>query len=429
MMQKFLAGLSALTIILVLYLANWRAAAPHILRIRETGSDWGAVLEAALWLAASALTAWQAKENGFLDRLPGIFKKNIPLAAFLLLSVVSLAWSIAPNITFFRLIAFLCAAWVGLAWGAARDERWLLDVLFWAGAVTIILSLASVYYFPAAGRMFDPPYGGAWRGIFWHKNHFGHVMALFSAVFLLRAFINFPRSLFALDVVFYLLSVALVYFSRSAAGLIILLGLNGLVVLVGVWVRVQHRLKRVHYLALAGFAILAVVGLFANIDRFLGLFNRSSDLTGRVQMWAYLFEQVVPERALLGHGFGVLWYLEGFRVQVQQAVGWTYQVLIGDNGLIDIILHLGYVGAALFTLVFAQALYGALRIAWRRRTLESGFSLLVIGFVLLGNASFSLLFETEMFTWILLCFVLARAAINSLPPAQPKSPDSTQKLP
>ncbi len=417
-MQKLWSALPALTLSLVLYLSSFRAFTPRIVRIAESGPDASTLLEAGLWLGIGALTAWQAKQAGFLAKVTRVLRQNLLLLVFVFFAVLSLTWSIAPAITFFRLIPFVCAAWFGILWGATRDERWLLDGLFWCGALFVILSLALVYALPGAGRMFDPPYDGAWRGLFWHKNHLGHVMALFNAIFLLRAVMNYPRSLFVLDAVFYLLSLILVYFSRSAAGLIILLGLNGLIILVGLWVRVQHRLKRVHYLALAGVFVLAAAGLFANIDRFLGVFNRSSDLTGRVQMWAYLFEQVVPDRPLLGHGFGVLWYLEAFRVQVQQAVGWTYQVLIGDNGLVDILLHLGYVGAVLFVLVFVQALWGALHMLWHRRTLESGFPLLVMAFVFLGNISFSLLFETEMLIWLLLCFVLARGLIIDWEPGQ-----------
>jgi exopolysaccharide production protein ExoQ len=157
-----------------------------------------------------------------------------------------------------------------------------------------------------------------------------------------------------------------------------------------------------------------IVGLLLlfNLDGFFKLFNRSADLTGRMQLWQYLL-RIVAQRPLFGHGFGALWYLESFRIQVQKVVGWLYQVVIGDNGFLDILLHLGSVGLLIFIAVFLLMLYRTFRYFLSKRTFLSFLPLLILFFSLLGNISFSLFFETENFVWMLMVAALFLATDNS----------------
>jgi len=71
--------------------------------------------------------------------------------------------------------------------------------------------------------MSDYPYTGSWRGLFWHRNHTGDLMAYFSAVFMFRLLnpSEKPIRIRIFEVVFYLLSLALVFGSRSATGIIV----------------------------------------------------------------------------------------------------------------------------------------------------------------------------------------------------------------
>lgn len=195
------------------------------------------------------------------------------------------------------------------------------------------------------------------------------------------------------------------YLSRSVAGYITLIFLHIAVVIVIIWLRIQTKLHRLHYFLIGiGAGIIALLFYF-NLDRLFGLFNRSSDLTGRVQLWQYLLRDVVKQNPVLGHGFGAIWYLDSFRTQVQKAVGWTYQVVIGDNGFMDILLHLGWVGLSIFSVLFFVMFFRAIRYALSYRTFVSFFPLLILLYSLIGNISFSLFFETETFVWI--CMVAA----------------------
>jgi len=399
---RFLTGA---LLILAVFLSLWRSFTPTIVRIRETSFDLNATIVACLWclvVIGLGYSLWAAQLfHTMLFRI----RKNWLLIVFLALASVSIAWSIAPGITVYRVFALLGSTCVGIYLGSTKDENKLLDVLFWAGVIIVILSFALAIMMPFAGRMFFPPYNGAWRGLFWHKNELGSIMSLFALIFLFRALRNFKVSLVILDSIFYVLSVGLVYLSRSVAGYITLIFLHVAVIIVIIWLRLQSKLRRVHYFLISiGGGIVALL-IYFNLDRILGVFNRSSDLTGRVQLWQYLLHDVVKESPIFGHGFGALWYLDSFRTQVQKVVGWTYQVVIGDNGFMDILLHLGWVGLSIFSLVFFLMFYRAIRYALSQRTFVSFLPLLILIYSLIGNISFSLFFETETFVWI--CMVAA----------------------
>jgi exopolysaccharide production protein ExoQ len=414
--NRFLAGaLLALAVLLAL----WRSFTPSIVRIRETAFDVNATIEVCLWclvVIGLGYSVWYVQLfHAMLLRM----RKNWLLIIFLALASISITWSIAPVISIYRLIALLASACVGIYLGSTKDENKLLDVLFWAGVIIVMLSFTLAIMFPFIGRMFFPPYNGAWRGLFWHKNELGSIMSFFAFIYLFRALRNIKVNIAILDFIFYILSVGLVYLSRSVAGYITLIFLHIAVVIVIIWLRIQTKLHRLHYFLIGiGAGIIALLFYF-NLDRLFGLFNRSSDLTGRVQLWQYLLRDVVKQNPVFGHGFGALWYLDSFRTQVQKVVGWTYQVVIGDNGFMDILLHLGWVGLSIFSLLFFVMFYRAIRYALSYRTFVSFLPLLILLYSLIGNVSFSLFFETETFVWICMIAALFLATDDTRNPQTP----------
>jgi exopolysaccharide production protein ExoQ len=398
--------LSGTLLAIAILLSIWRSFTPNIVRIKETTFDVSATVEAFLWIVVVlglGYSMWAAQSiPAMLLRI----RKNWVLIVFLALALISITWSTAPVISAYRVIALLGSAWVGIYLGSAGDENKVLDFLFWSGVIMIILSYDLAVMFPMIGRMIARPYTGAWCGLFWHKNHLGTLMSFFALIYLFRALRNIKDHIAILDIIFYILSMGLVYLSRSAAAYISLIFMHIALIIALIWVRIQSRLHRLHYILMGvGSGSIALLFLF-NLDRFFGLFNRSADLTGRMQLWQYLLGNVVAQRPVFGYGFGALWYLESFRNHVQQAVGWPYQVQIGDNGFIDILLHLGGVGLSIFLALFLGMIYRATRHALSKRTFVSFLPLLILFYSLIGNISFSLFFEIEYFVWILMVAAL-----------------------
>jgi O-antigen ligase len=157
---------------------------------------------------------------------------------------------------------------------------------------------------------------------------------------------------------------------------------------------------------IAGVSIAGAFAALINLDFVLGLFNRSSTLTGRVPLWRAILSETVSQHPWLGHGFGAAWGFESFRISIMQQAGWVSQPLIADNGYLELLLHLGLSGLGIFLLVFLTLLFRSIRYGIAQKTPGGFFPLLIVIYALIANISFSLFAETEVFVWMLLVAAL-----------------------
>lgn len=389
-------------LIFAFLLANLRATI-FIYLYPDTAVLWGpAWIEIALWIFITLAIGYNLSRNDQVGDYLSVWRRNWLLALFLLLAFVSALWSIGPAATLFRSLELLFASLVAAYFGMRLGPERMMDGLFWFGTILFILSIALVISAPPTGTMYWPPFNGAWRGVYWHRNHLASVTALLNIVYLCRMLLAFrdrnPKGI--LDGFFYLLSLAILYFARSATGYILLIILHGFVFVVWVWLGISQRLRMRHYLWILGIAILGSILILSNLDFVFGLFNRNTTMTGRVPLWSGLLA-IAFRRPWLGHGFGAVWTLESFREEIKGHAGWSAQPLIADNGLLDIFLHLGMVGLLLFLGVLMLLTIRSVRYALAHRTLAGFFPLLIVVYAFFANISFSLFAETEVFVWFL----------------------------
>ncbi len=405
---QFRSKFDVFVLTLAFILANLRAL--MFVYLYPDTSVWlgPAWIEIALWFLVALLAVYQLRQRSETADYLSRWRGNWPLIVFILLAFASAFWSIGLVVTIFRVLELFFATLIAAYIGISYRPRQLLEFLFWFGAILLILTVATVFGAPRTGTMYWAPFYGAWRGIYWHRNHLAAITALLNMVFLCRVLVAFEsRSTRGfLDGVFYLFSLVVLFFARSAAGYILYIVLNFFVLCCWLWVRFSDRLQRKHYYLILGVFIAASVLILLNLDTVLGLFNRNSTLTGRVGLWSYLLQDVVSQRPWLGHGFGAVWTLDSFREQVRLHVGWASQPLIGDNGFIDILLHVGAVGLLIFLTVLVIASIRSFRYAISHRTLESFSPLLIMVYAFFANISFSLFAETEVFVWFLIVTVL-----------------------
>jgi O-antigen ligase len=255
--------------------------------------------------------------------------------------------------------------------------------------------------------MYWAPFYGAWRGVYWHRNHLASITALLSAVYLVRALLVFQsrNSKGILDGFFYIVSLVVLYFAKSATGYIVFLLLNVLAVGVWLWLQSAHRLQRRHYIFILSGIAVAVVLVLLNLNFVFGLLHRDTTLTGRLGLWRQLLE-IASQRLWFGHGFGAVWTFDSFREQVRQLAGWPSQPLVGDNGFLDIFLHLGIVGLILFVGVLIIATVRSFRYGFTQKTLTGFFPLMIMVYAFFANITFSLFAETEVFIWLLIAAIL-----------------------
>lgn len=393
---------------LVLILANLRATMFVYLHPNVSVFWSPAWIEILSWLFLSVLAVNDMKRRDVLEEFAKRWQKNLFVAGFVLLALLSVLWSMSPVMTLFRALELFFATLLASYLGLRYSSEQVVDVLFWFGAVLLILSIAIVYSAPGTGVMDWAPYNGAWRGVYWNRNHLASIAALLNAVFLIRlidaVFRRNPRGM--LDGVFYLLSLITLYFTNSATGFILAIALHFFVFGAWLWTRLKNRLLTRHYLVMAGLLLVGVVILLTNLDFVFRLFNRSSTMTGRVQLWEAILENGVATRLWLGNGFGAAWSVESFRVEIMQKAGWAAQPLIGDNGYLEILLHLGALGLGLFFVLFITLLVRSLRHGIGRKTLTGFFPLLLVIYAMIANITFSLFAETEVFVWLLLVSAL-----------------------
>ena len=330
------------------------------------------------------------------------------LMAFLAFAFLSVFWSVSLHASIYRtsilFLSTLSGAYIGYRFGLRR----LIDILFWFGAIVVILSCAFSVFVPDLSVASGPPYYGSWKGIYWHRNHLGALSALFNGVFLLRTFANYRKKSYSyvLDAFFYVFSLVLVYLARSAAGYILTLVLHASVILAALWLRFSPKLKNAHYLIVIGVALIAALLIFSNLEFVFGLLNRKPSLTGRIPMWTFLLQNVVSKSPWIGYGFGAIWTLPSFRIGLQHSQGWGFQILIGDNGFMDILLHLGTIGLVLFIAFWSRLWVLSFKHGIQRRTLTDFFPLLYMIYTLFANISFSLFLEVELFVWMTMIAVL-----------------------
>ena len=177
---------------------------PRLVRVRTDGFDPVAAIEIALAFGLGAVLLLFLRCGGRLHAYAAMWRKTPVLLLFTAFALLSIAWSISPTVTLYKWTMFALATLAGSYLGFRFSARGILEVLFWYGAIVLILSAAMALIVPPAGRMF-PPIDNAWRGIFWHKNHLGTLVALLSLVYLYRLADDYyrRRTLMLVDGFFY----------------------------------------------------------------------------------------------------------------------------------------------------------------------------------------------------------------------------------
>ena len=243
------------------------------------------------------------------------WKKQLPLITFVAFCICTLIWSVYFTASMYELAAMIFATLIGVYLAVRYKPETGFEILRYFGIFSIIASYILLLAAPPLARLDNPVFNGAWRGIFWHRNHLGSLMAFFSAIFLIKAAtVKHLRVQLGLNIILYVLSVVLIFGSRSATGILIFFFLNGLLVLTFLWLKFRQSLKKYHYIGMAIVGGIIIVLLLSNLNFIFGLVGRDTSLTGRIPLWVDLLSRTWSQKPILGYGFGALWNQEAFRI-------------------------------------------------------------------------------------------------------------------
>jgi O-antigen ligase len=267
--------------------------------------------------------------------------RNPSLIVLLILACASTAWADSSDIVIRRALGLVGASLFGVYLGTRFSFDEQLRLLRWALRVAAAGTIALLILSPSRA-LSAPGGGGAYRGIFPHKNILGAAMAL---AFIVEWYVRDKRPaskvlrLFSLCVY-----AALLVISNSLSSI-----LTVAVSLTVVWiVRILCRRHQIPIAAIAAFGMVLVMAVTitgVGSGDVLGLMGRSSDLTGRTELWSAVTE-AIQEKPLLGYGFSGFWKdaSPGSQIVIGQ-VHWT--PTYSHNGYLEITLSLGLVGLAL----------------------------------------------------------------------------------
>jgi exopolysaccharide production protein ExoQ len=317
------------------------------------GSDSGAdgdsrtqLFLVVLYLAVAALALFEFRSTVWtIRRTPAIL-------ALLLLAVASSIWAETPDHVFRRAIALAGTCLFGIVLAASFSMLDQLKLLRWALRLAAVLSVAIIIL--GHGVLMSTG-GASARGVFNHKNRLGAAMAL---ALLIEWYIpEETRFLKVIKTLSLTLFAALLLYSNSMTS-VVTVALTFLIL----WA-FSAIYRRYKLLVPVLFPLLLVAGLLlgaagVSVGSLTGSMGRSSDLTGRTELWGSITSMIL-ERPVLGYGFSGFW--EGASSEasvVESNIGWSPSY--SHNGYLEITLSLGFVGLLLFLWILRAGLRRAL---------------------------------------------------------------------
>ena len=242
--------IESLFLILVFYFANIRAFIVSDLYPTVDGIYARAWREVIFWLIAVLFMVYLIKWGNLKNQYLQLWRLQPGLVVFVLFSLVSVIWSTSWLVTLHRSLVFFLASCVAVYIGSKYSILQLMKILFYFSFSVMVMSFLFIWLLPMGGTDTNPPYNGAWRGIFWHKNHFGNILPVFVLVYLMLFFSPKVKidSLVRIGSVFlYFASLVAAFYSKSASGWMVMFLLHVGFLSLFVWIRIRHALRPVHY--------------------------------------------------------------------------------------------------------------------------------------------------------------------------------------
>ena len=338
------------------------------------------------------------------------------LGILLLIILTSVQWSGYPSYTLRRSILVLGSTTFAVFLSTRFELRQHLKMLTFAFCATAILCFILGLLFPLYGTM-TAPHAGAWRGVHMHKNELGAQMGFISIFLLVIRSTDLFRGLTkaAISLVA-ICSVFLVVVSTSTTGLVILFTLGLVAILCNILRLNFQYMVPVANTSLA-IVLLAALYIQSNLEGLLGVFGKSTDLTGRDQLWPAILN-MAAKRPFFGYGYEGFWRGSASPgAYVWKVAGWP--VPNAHNGFLDLLLAVGYIGGLLF---FISLVMNLLKCLGRVRMIQTTYAIcpvIALLFLMMSNTTESTFFISD--SWILYLWI-------SLVPLHPVAVEETSSL-
>lgn len=336
----------------------------------EGNAQWRLILTCSYLGVAMVLLPWYRET--FL-----VLRRNWSLVALVLLALLSSLWAEIPDLVLRKGIGPLGATLLGIALAVCFSFQDQLRLLSWILRIIAVLSLIFIVLIPSYGLSQQ----GELRGIFEYKNALGSMMALSILVEWQRAAVS--RIDRVLKIAAVLFSGVLLVVSNSITPMVALVGA---LLLMEIYKFGALRLRIPLYAIFVATSIVVATGaaiLAANSDAVTGAVGRSSNLTGRTEIWGLVLPYI-SERPILGYGYSGFWLgASKESVEIDHIMrGW---VTYSHNGYLEMQLTLGAVGLLLTLVFLGIGLRRALSFSKDRQTVAALWPLAFLLYFIVHN--------------------------------------------
>lgn len=268
---------------------------------------------------------------------------------FLAYFAVSPVWSEEPWISareIFHLGQFFIISIHFFSLYSLRDNIKILTRLF---LVSAIMCFGVFLVSPTLGRSTDlAGYEDAWRGVYNNKNALGAAASL-AVIVAFYALTDKKNRITAIACL--MLNLILLVLCRSASSVVATAVCGGIAVAIYLQRHIVGRMASVVgiFLGVAGLAAIIATG-----KTFTKLLNRSSDLSGRTEVWRFVIA-AIKRHPLWGYGLGFWGFQTRDKLNIWMGLGWAPPHAHDD--MLDITLQVGLFGTILYIFSILAALY------------------------------------------------------------------------
>jgi len=341
-----------------------------------------------------------------------VLTRDVGPLALVLFAVASMAWSVAPWATAregaVMAAGLLFGAYLASTFDVPSLARFLGGVLIVAAVASAVVAVAVPGVGVATGS-----HAGSWTGVFDHKNTLGMVMSLGLVVAPVLWWARPPGRMPWLALAVGASTLGVLAASRSKTTLAIAVAL---LVLAPAIARLRGRALEsatvAALVALIAAVVIAATPLYA--EAALEEINPRGTIQERLRLWSALAGDV-SARPWTGYGLDAYWQNGGGPdADVARAFPWGPNH--AHNGPIELLLELGWLGAALAFAHLLLFVARALRSVRSTRTslAEAAWPLLFLTWYLLSNVTYSNFAGQSTLHWILYATVAFQVSRRSL---------------
>lgn len=382
---------------------------PEVLYIRNATAPQGATLPGIIMASGSyfifGLLLYSRLQTTLKDYLFVCFSLIAINPFFCLYSLIVLFSSFlsdTPAYTVRASLIFLATNALFIYIGKQYSFKDLFSILVWVHLELLLMSV------------FRGNHGGAWTGVFGHKNTFGLTMAIVPILMYLQS-VRIPKYKW-LFLGLAALAVFCVQKSSSGMGKLLLILLFSLLGFLRFIKRLPPRLAFACMGVFLAIGISLLILISENAEYIIvDKLGKDMTLTGRTYLWS-LVVPAINRHPWVGYGYQGFWQpwrgLENPANIIRHPKFGDFIPMHSQNGFLDIALNVGWVGLTLFILSLLTNIYYGVRHLTRSRGPESVLPLVVLTWVVMSNIT-EVGINAIASSWIFYVLMTARLTMDN----------------